>query len=120
MQIEAGKLIHTARLYKSLYVKNNDGTGKNQLEYVKKVRCSIRDVSYQNKDNNNKTTEDATLKITTHYFDTSSVQTYDHNINMLVQIDSSEQLYKITYIENVLYENKVLIFSLSKDEGSYD
>ena len=113
MQIEAGKLIHTARLYKSLYVKNNDGTGKNQLEYVKKVRCSIRDVSYQNKDNNNKTTEDATLKITTHYFD-------DHNINMLVQIDSSEQFYKITYIENVLYENKVLIFSLSKDEGSYD
>ena len=113
MQIEAGKLIHTARLYKSLYVKNNDGTGKNQLEYVKKVRCSIRDVSYQNKDNNNKTTEDATLKITTHYFKL-------HNINMLVQIDSSEQFYKITYIENVLYENKVLIFSLSKDEGSYD
>lgn len=110
--LEAGKLIHTATLYKSLYVKNNDGTGKNKLEYVKKVKCSIRDVSYQNKDSNNKTTEDATLKITTHYFKS--------DINMLVKINSDETLYKITYIENVDFENKVLIFSLSKNEGSYD
>ena len=105
MLIEAGKLIHTASLYREEHTKNFAGTGKVELVFVKQLKCSVKDVTYQNKYSNNKEINEKTLKMTTRYFN-------DYDTNLLVKINADEQIYKIVYIENVDFENKILIFNL--------
>ncbi|MCZ9915590.1 hypothetical protein OFQ45_01450 [Brachyspira hyodysenteriae] len=44
--MKVGKLIHTITFYTSEYIDNKNGTGKTQLKELRKVKCSIEDITY--------------------------------------------------------------------------
>ena len=66
--MKVGKLIHTITFYKTVYVDNKNGTGKEELEEIKKVKCSIEDISYKDIQAGRRTDLERTLKVHTHYF----------------------------------------------------
>ncbi len=66
--MKAGNLIHTAKIYQEINTKAFGGTTEKSLALVKTVKCSIEDITYKNKVENNKTDFDTTLKITTWFF----------------------------------------------------
>ncbi|MCZ9892336.1 hypothetical protein OFR29_08565 [Brachyspira hyodysenteriae] len=45
--MKVGKLIHTITFYTTKYIDNGNGTGSNELIELRKVKCSIEDITYK-------------------------------------------------------------------------
>lgn len=106
--MKVGKLIHTITFYKTVYVDNKNGTGKEELEEIKKVKCSIEDISYKDIQAGRRTDLERTLKVHTHYFKDFEIK------GMKARINNEADLYNVIYRENVNYKNIELIFTISK------
>ena len=106
--MKVGKLIHTITFYKTVYVDNKNGTGKEELEEIKKVKCSIEDISYKDIQAGRRTDLERTLKVHTHYFKDFEIK------GMKAKINNEADLYNVIYRENVNYKNIELIFTISK------
>ncbi|WP_300377853.1 head-tail adaptor protein, partial [Brachyspira sp.] len=106
--MKVGKLIHTITFYTSEYISNGNGTGNNELIELKKVKCSIDDITYKDIQQGKRKNLERTLKVHTHYF-----KEFDTK-GMYAKINNDKDLYEVIYIENVSYKNIECIFTIKK------
>ena len=106
--MKVGKLIHTITFYTTKYIDNGNGTGSNELIELRKVKCSIEDISYKDIQAGRRTDLERTLKVHTHYFKDFEIK------GMKAKINNEADLYNVIYRENVNYKNIELIFTISK------
>ena len=106
--MKVGKLIHTITFYISEYVDNKNGTGKTQLKELRKVKCSIEDITYKDIQQGKRKDLERTLKVHTHYF-----KEFDAK-GMKAKINNDKDLYEVIYRENVSYKNTECIFTIKK------
>ncbi|MEI0493004.1 head-tail adaptor protein [Brachyspira intermedia] len=106
--MKVGKLIHTITFYTTKYIDNGNGTGSNELIELRKVKCSIEDISYKDIQAGKRTDLERTLKVHTHYFKDFEIK------GMKAKINNEADLYNVIYRENVNYKNIELIFTISK------
>ena len=66
--MKVGKLIHTITFYTTKYIDNGNGTGSNELIELRKVKCSIEDITYKDILLGKRKDLERTLKVHTHYF----------------------------------------------------
>ena len=93
--MKVGKLIHTITFYTTKYI-------------LRKVKCSIEDISYKDIQAGKRTDLERTLKVHTHYFKDFEIK------GMKAKINNEADLYNVIYRENVNYKNIELIFTISK------
>lgn len=100
------KLIHSITFYTSEYIDNRNGTGKNQLKELRKVKCSIEDITYKDIQQGKRNDLTRTLKVHTHYF-----KEFDTK-GMMAKINREDDIYEVIYRENVSYKNTECIFTI--------
>ena len=106
--MKVGKLIHTITFYKSEYTDNGNGTGSNELIELRKVKCSIEDITYKDIQQGKRKDLERTLKVHTHYF-----KEFDTK-GMMAKINNEDDIYEVIYRENVSYKNTECIFTIKK------
>lgn len=106
--MKVGKLIHTITFYTTKYIDNGNGTGSNELIELRKVKCSIKDITYKDIQQGKRKDLERTLKVHTHYF-----KEFDAK-GMYVKINNDKDLYEVIYRENVSYKNIECIFTIKK------
>ncbi|WP_288550261.1 head-tail adaptor protein [uncultured Brachyspira sp.] len=106
--MKVGKLIHTITFYKTKYIDNGDGSGESELEAIRKVKCSIDDITYKDIELGKKKDIERTLKVHTHYF-----KEFDTK-GMKAKINNDDDIYEVIYRENVSYKNIECIFTIKK------
>ena len=110
LKISAGKLIHNLHFYTQEYKEGFAGSeGTHELKLIRSVKAQIKDISYSNKEMSSKNSDNVALKAFTYYFK-------DFDISMFIKIDNDAMIYKIDNIENVDFDNRILVFSLVKSE----
>ena len=129
--MKVGKLIHTITFYISEYVDNKNGTGKTQLKELRKVKCSIEDITYKDIQQGKRKDLERTLKVHTHYFkefdakgmmakintgtkSRASVLTNTDAISEALSDNNEDDIYEVIYRENVSYKNTECIFTIKK------
>ena len=112
--MKVGKLIHTITFYSSEYVDNKNGTRKTQLKELRKVKCSIEDITYKDIQQGKRKDLERTLKVHTHYF-----KEFDTK-GMMAKINRETDIYEVIYRENVSYKNTecILMFHI-KIQNAY-
>ncbi|WP_297299629.1 head-tail adaptor protein [uncultured Brachyspira sp.] len=106
--MKVAKLIHSITFYISEYVDNKNGTGKTQLKELRKVKCSIEDITYKDIQQGKRKDLERTLKVHTHYF-----KEFDTK-GMMAKINNEDDIYEVIYRENVSYKNTECIFTIKK------
>ncbi|MEI0488859.1 head-tail adaptor protein [Brachyspira pulli] len=106
--MKVGKLIHTITFYISEYVDNKNGTGKTQLKELRKVKCSIEDITFKDIQQGKRKDLERTLKVHTHYFKEFYTK------GMMAKINNEDDIYEVIYRENVSYKNIECIFTIKK------
>lgn len=106
--MKVAKLIHSITFYISEYVDNKNGTGKTQLKELRKVKCSIEDITYKDIQQGKRKDLERTLKVYTHYF-----KEFDTK-GMMAKINNEDDIYEVIYRENVSYKNTECIFTIKK------
>lgn len=66
--MKCGELINTITFYKTQYIDNGDGTGKNELVEIKKVKWKVSDITYKDIEQGKRKDIKRTLKVYTYYF----------------------------------------------------
>ena len=129
--MKVGKLIHTITFYTTKYIDNGNGTGSNELIELRKVKCSIEDITYKDIQQGKRKDLERTLKVHTHYFkefDTkgmmakintgtksrASVLTNTDAISEALSDNNEDDIYEVIYRENVSYKNIECIFTIKK------
>ena len=129
--MKVGKLIHTITFYTTKYIDNGNGTGSNELIELRKVKCSIEDITYKDIQQGKRKDLERTLKVHTHYFkefDTkgmmakintgtksrASVLTNTDAISEALSDNNKDDIYEVIYRENVSYKNIECIFTIKK------
>ena len=106
--MKVGKLIHTITFYRTKYIDNGNGTGSNELIELRKVKCSIEDITYKDIQQGKRNDLTRTLKVHTHYF-----KEFDTK-GMMAKINNEDDIYEVIYRENVSYKNTECIFTIKK------
>ena len=106
--MKVGKLIHTITFYTSTYIENGNGTGDEKLIELKKVKCSIDDITYKDIEQGKRKDLESTFKVHTHYF-----KEFDTK-GMVAKINHEDDIYEVIYRENVSYKNIECIFTIKK------
>lgn len=106
--MKVGKLIHTITFYTIEYIDNGNGTKSEKLKELRKVKCSIDDITYKYIESAKKNDIAKTLKVHTHYF--KEFETKD----IKAKINKEDGSYEIINRENVSYRNTELIFIIKK------
>lgn len=138
--MKVGKLIHTITFYTTKYIDNGNGTGSNELIELRKVKCSIEDITYKDIQEGKRKDIERTLKVHTHYFKEFDTKGMKAKINEALSdsnetetksqapdkrslsgiasealSDSNEDnIYEVIYRENVSYKNTECIFTIKK------
>ena len=129
--MKVGKLVHTITFYTTKYIDNGNGTGSNELIELRKVKCSIEDITYKDILLGKRKDLERTLKVHTHYFkefDTkgmmakintgtksrASVLTNTDAISEALSDNNEDDIYEVIYRENVSYKNTECIFTIKK------
>ena len=97
--MKVAKLIHSITFYISEYLDNKNGTGKTQLKELRKVKCSIEDITYKDIQQGKRKDLERTLKVHTHYF-----KEFDTK-GMMAKINRENDIYEVINMENVSYKN---------------
>lgn len=105
--MKCGELIHTITFYISKYIDNGNGTGKNELEEIRKVKGKISDITYKDIEAGKRKDIKRTLKVHTYYF-----KEFEYK-GLKAKINNGEDIYEIVYRENVGFKNRELIFTLT-------
>ncbi|WP_020003662.1 phage head completion protein [Brachyspira innocens] len=106
--MKVGKLIHTITFYRTKYIDNGNGTGSNELIELRKVKCSIEDITYKDIQQGKRKDLERTLKVHTHYF-----KEFDTK-GMMAKINRENDIYEVINMENVSYKNIECIFTIKK------
>lgn len=106
--MKVGKLIHTITFYRTKYIDNGNGTGSNELIELRKVKCSIEDITYKDIQQGKRKDLERTLKVHTHYF-----KEFDTK-GMMAKINRETDIYEVINMENVSYKNTECIFTIKK------
>lgn len=107
--MKSGELINTITFYETQYIDNQDGTGKNELIEVRKVKGKISDITYKDIETGKRNDIKRTLKVYTYYF-----KEFDKK-GLKAKINNDNDIYEIVYRENVGFKNKELIFTFTKN-----
>lgn len=106
--MKSGELINTITFYKTQYIDNLDGTGKNKLIEIRKVKGKISDITYKDIEIGKRNDIKQILKVYTYYF-----KEFDEK-GLKAKINNCNDIYEIVYRENVGFKNRELIFTFTK------
>lgn len=105
--MKCGELINTVTFYKTQYVDNGDGTGKNELVEIRKVKGKVSDITYKDIEQGKRKDIKRTLKVYTYYF-----KEFEEK-GLKAKINNDSDIYEIIYRENVEFKNRKLIFTFA-------
>lgn len=112
--MKCGELINTITFYKTQYIENGDGTGKNELVEIKKVKGKVSDITYKDIEQGKRKDIKRTLKVYTYYFKEFEEKGLKAKINRrMPACGDDNDIYEIIYRENVGFKNRELIFTLT-------
>ena len=110
--MKCGELINTITFYKTQYIDNGDGTGKNELVEIRKVKGKVSDITYKDIEQGKRKDIKRTLKVYTYYFKEFKDK------GLKAKINNGSDIYEIIYRENVGFKNRELIFTFVKPKGT--
>ena len=105
--MKCGELINTITFYKTQYIENGDGTGKNELVEIRKVKGKVSDITYKDIEQGKRKDIKRTLKVYTYYF-----KEFEEK-GLKAKINNGSDIYEIVYRENVGFKNRELIFTFA-------